>query len=54
MYYVSCVGDGITLGNNLHIGVLDYADDAVLASESIDKTSEQVTNVSRARQKTPT
>ena len=38
-------GDGITLGNHLHICVLGYADDAALASMETDKMSERVTKV---------
>ena len=40
-------GDGITLGNHLHIGVLGYADDAVLASELTSKMSKRATSVAR-------
>ena len=40
-------GDGITLGNHLHIGVLGYADDAVLASELTSKMSTRTTSVTR-------
>ena len=38
-------GDGVTLGNHLHIGVLGYADDAAMASESSGKMSDRVTKV---------
>ena len=40
-------GDGITIDNHLHIGVMGYADDPVLASESIDKMSDRTTKVTR-------
>ena len=46
-----CDGDGVTLGNHLHIGVLGYADDAALASLSTDKMSERVTNIARGSKK---
>ena len=40
-------GDGVTLSNHLHIGVLGYADDASMASESVTMMSKRVTNISR-------
>ena len=46
-----CDGDGVTLGNHLHIGVLAHADDAVLASLPTDKTSDRVTKVARGSKK---
>ena len=36
-------GDGITVGNHLHVGVLGYADDTAMLSASADKMSERVT-----------
>ena len=40
-------GDGVAVGNHLHIGVLGYADDIALASLSTDKMTDRVTSVAR-------
>ena len=40
-------GDGVAVGNHLHIGVLGYADDVALASLSTDKMTDRVTSVAR-------
>ena len=51
--YFACMttlaNDDITVGNHLHIGVLGYANDAVLTSESTEMMSTRVTKVSSHR-----
>ena len=44
-------GDGVQIGNHLRIGVLGYADDEALISESTTRMSDRVTSISSGSKK---